>query len=504
MRLLPASPALKTSLLLLLVYTGALLPFRHTSLLGERDSYRMLLGLVDGASRAAFFESPLLYNREVSFGYYAFIRLLTGWGDAGAAGLVSAMNLFSTVSAILLSIPFFLVVRSVFTPFVAVASSLLLLATPVFWSVSLYGHPIMPALLLFFTALALIAAETPRPAALRHCLVILLLGVSLTFRFDLVLMLPLVWSVLDKPVPGKALSPWILTPLYSASALLLFFLAQSFLPLIQGDGRPPSLIELLIRIHQPSNLLRSLRELVISTGQGLNLFFWALLPVGLLVILRKGTRPQFVFTALTFAGGFVFYLPIPYPARHYLTVVPSFAVMVAIACIHLSGAFRLTREFSAWRIGGVMGGAGVLASLVIPTLSAHFGYFLSPFSVRASQELMAVQHARFAQDLVRRPKEKERVLVLCDSNLVVANMHLLAPGVSARLFYVPLGDRRVGFHEVRFQGNVYIMLEQSWEPEQVRAAFDQGFLYPDLPILANPYGGLLYDGPRRQIKIQSP
>jgi hypothetical protein len=146
----------------------------------------------------------------------------------------------------------------------------------------------------------------------------------------------------------------------------------------------------------------------------------------------------------------------------------------------------------------------VLASLVIPTLSAHFGYFSSPFSVRASQELLAVQHARFARDLVRRPKENERVLVLCDSNLVVANMHLLARGVSARYFSVALGDRLVGFHEVRFQGSVYIMLEQSWDPEQVRAAVDEAFLYPDLPILVNPYGGLLYDGPRRQIGTQSP
>ena len=61
---------------LVAVQAASLFPFRFIGQFGERDSYRMLLGLVDTLTSGTPFDSSLLYNRQVSFGYYGFWYLL--------------------------------------------------------------------------------------------------------------------------------------------------------------------------------------------------------------------------------------------------------------------------------------------------------------------------------------------------------------------------------------------------------------------------------------------
>jgi hypothetical protein len=57
---------------LVAVQAASLFPFRFIGGFGERDSYRMLLGLVDTLANRTPFDSSLLYNRQASFGYLSF------------------------------------------------------------------------------------------------------------------------------------------------------------------------------------------------------------------------------------------------------------------------------------------------------------------------------------------------------------------------------------------------------------------------------------------------
>src|SRR5207237_4244889 len=103
--------------------------------------------------------------------------------------VIHVMNLLSILSAVGLVIPFYFDSPPIVWGANAVAAALVLGVVPVWWNVALYGHPIMPALLLFFIPLALIACRPSQdtPLLLRIS-ILLLLALALTFRFDLVLL----------------------------------------------------------------------------------------------------------------------------------------------------------------------------------------------------------------------------------------------------------------------------------------------------------------------------
>ena len=101
-------------ILIVLFHATVLLPFRFTTAMQERDSYRMLLGLLDMVSRNIPFESSLLYNRELSFGYYGLIYSLTAVVGSSPATVIHVMNLLSILSAVGLVIPFYLIVLRLF------------------------------------------------------------------------------------------------------------------------------------------------------------------------------------------------------------------------------------------------------------------------------------------------------------------------------------------------------------------------------------------------------
>jgi hypothetical protein len=56
--------------ILVALQAATLFHFRFVGEFGERDSYRMFLGLIDTLMNGTRFNSALLYNREISFGYY--------------------------------------------------------------------------------------------------------------------------------------------------------------------------------------------------------------------------------------------------------------------------------------------------------------------------------------------------------------------------------------------------------------------------------------------------
>jgi hypothetical protein len=116
---------------LVAVQAASLFPFRFIGEFGERDSYRMLLGLVDTLTNGTPFDSSLLYNRQASFGYYGFWYLLAPLIGNTPQALAVAMNWLAFVSVVLFVIPEYLITEHMFGRDVAIASSLILTATPV-------------------------------------------------------------------------------------------------------------------------------------------------------------------------------------------------------------------------------------------------------------------------------------------------------------------------------------------------------------------------------------
>ncbi|MDQ2711055.1 MAG: glycosyltransferase family 39 protein [Acidobacteriota bacterium] len=282
----------KTIAILVLVQAIALFPFRFTGGMQERDSYRMLLGMLDGITRGTYFASPLLYNREVSFGYYALIYGLSSLFGNSPAALVAIMNAISFAAAVLFVIPFYLVVEELFDRYTAIAACTLLAVVPVWWNVALYGHPIMPAMLLLFSAMAVLARQrsTITPLHIRW-LVVFTLGLALTFRFDVTLLFPALAAVIWHRTP-RIRAAAITFAFYSIGAILFFKLAQLALPAVKNGPPPESILALLQRFENlgqvSGNVKEAIREAIIFMGEGFTpLLVMLAIPAFLIVICRR-------------------------------------------------------------------------------------------------------------------------------------------------------------------------------------------------------------------------
>ena len=136
-------------------------------------------------------------------------------------------------------------------------------------------------------------------------------------------------------------------------------------------------------------------------------------------------------------------------------------------------------------------------------MPGSLGEMKSPFITRFSLEGERVHSSRFAADLISVQKSGRPVVVLCDSNFVMAQMEMFTPGVVAKPHWFRADDGSPFlFHEVQYKGNTFLMLEQSWDPARIRTALDRQNLYPGAPVLVDPYNPVIsYRGSRAKAHL---
>jgi hypothetical protein len=486
-----------------------LFPFRYTNALQERDCYRMLLGVLDGFQRSSFFSSPLFYNRQASFGYYALIELLAGVFGRSEPTLIALMNGISFASAVLFVIPFYLLVEKLFGQSIAFSSCVVLAVMPVWWNLALYGHPIMPATLLFFSGLAVLALSPGENVSLAARLYSLLLfTAALTFRFDVTLLFPAVAGVLwFRTQRANTTLREIL--FYVIGAIVLFEVIQAMLPSVAGGPAPPSVIHILERFQNFGKLASGLQ---ITTRTAFLIMVLAFSPVALFLGLlgtwvgvRERDLKQILFNGCIIAGNILFWLPNAPPPRHYLQMAPALAVSTSLATTWLVSRVakrEMRPALVAWC------GAAIAASIVCTSLAISFRPGLPPemqppYLARFSLERERANESKIADELAALRGMTKPVLVLCDSTLVVARMELLTTGVRVypHMYYMKDGTPLL-FHEVVYRNIRLYMFEQSWIPKEVNFALDTLHVYPQLPVLVDPYNPkVFYRGPRERVKL---
>jgi hypothetical protein len=487
---------------LVLLQIVALFPFRFTDELGQRDSYRMFLGLVDTLKTGALFNSSLLYNRELSFGYYGFLYALGSMPGITPLALVYALNWVSLISVILFVIPQYIVAERLFGGRVAVASGLILIATPVWWNCGLYGHPITPSLLLFFSGLAILCRYPDLPPLRIRVAALGLFTAALTFRFDVVLLVialaGVLWEVRRTPAREFVKE----SSFYIVGSIALFFAVQHFLPAVSRGDAPPSILSLLIRFQNPSNIVSSVRESIIQVLDGFTPVLLLTVPISMWMLLRKGRISALLYVSGLIALNLLFWFPNPSPPRHYLMMAPAMSVSAALVSEALAGRIARLRSYSGWIAGIAAAFCIVGISLALGHREGRRGYFPSQFEDRLIMMANIAGAKRAAEGLVRLPPLGTPVVVLCDSNLVIAEMEKFAADTSAAYRKAYAGPRAVGLHDVRQGGNQFVMIEQSWEETAIED-FDQSGSDMGLPVLSAPYLPIEYKGPRRRLVVDA-
>jgi len=212
-------------LLLILLGLDALLtwPFLFQGP-AEMDTLRYALGLhrwVGGQEALS-----TLFNAEMSFGYYLGLNIWQRAFDSTLASLPDLLNRVSALSGILCVGAFFMWWRRWWDERVAFRLTLLLIATPAFWSLQLYGNTNVAGLALAALAVSLLpSAEVDRGRAVRWLAVWVLGTAALTVRTDVLMIAPAVLAYLvwgrDRPSAKS-------TVVAGAGCVLTFFLLRLF------------------------------------------------------------------------------------------------------------------------------------------------------------------------------------------------------------------------------------------------------------------------------------
>ncbi len=496
--------------LLILFNAAAFFPFRYIGGMQDRDSYRMLLGMLDSLARGQHFTSPLLYNRQVSFGYYSLIYTLILPFGYSASTIIAVMNAISFAAAVLFVVPFFLVVERLFDRNTAIAASVILPAVPVWWNGALYGHPAMPGTLWFFCGLTAIACSiTGRRPMFIRLLATVSMAAALSFRFDLVLLFPAVAAVICYKYQATARRIRE-TAFYVLGAVALFKLAQLALPAVQGGPTPDSIPVLLHRFQDPSRVFAFSRaaivEPIVDVGGAFGPLLLILILPAFWMVLRRRNVPQILFTAGVIVPSLVFWFPNPGPVRHYLPIAPASAAAVAMTALWvLSKIVELpVRAISVAACGALVAAVCTAVSIGLHYAPGRASKFESPFWFRFTLDDYQQRASRLADDLLTLQGPKQPVLILCDSNFVIGRMEMSAPNLRVQLhrYHLANGVPFV-FHEVDYDGRIFMMLEEPFYPFIVYPALDQQHLYPTYPVLLDPYNPLVaYDGPRLRAHLE--
>jgi hypothetical protein len=121
-------------------------PFVSTTTFGDRDAYRVAVGIIDAVRSGQYLASPLLYGLDKSFAYFALINLFTPLFREKPETIISVLNYLNAFASILTIIPYYLLVKKYWGMRAAVLANLLLISVPVWRQTSLYSHPMTLAI----------------------------------------------------------------------------------------------------------------------------------------------------------------------------------------------------------------------------------------------------------------------------------------------------------------------------------------------------------------------
>ncbi|MBD2682229.1 MULTISPECIES: hypothetical protein [Nostoc] len=409
-------------LLVLLVLASVTYLFTvYTDTFGERDSYRMLLGMIDSIA----FDKPLgarkIYGSNISFAYYALLDFFRPIFKADLTHIVPIMNYVNAAFAILMVIPFFFFVRRYWGTLIALLANILLLILPVWRVTGQYPHPMTGSMVFMFIGLALIGYRSFlnslslgwKKLILWDVLIVTAFALCLMFRLDAILMFPMIPAclLLERYPLKKIVYPSIL---YSILPVIIFKVMQAQLAYIkdkEGDG----IFEQLLLWNNPA---RYVDQFV----RGSLLFIWGLNPLLCLIFLiscvylfYKRRYSYILFILPTVIINYIFWLPNPAPARHFIYLSPVVAISIAILVADIFPKVRTLLKNNT-KIEVALA-AFLIFSLVISNKYSYSAPLSKPYSyglMRLGTELQQLE-----------PKGKP-IFVIGDTLPIAAQMQLIS------------------------------------------------------------------------------
>lgn len=326
------------------VYVGGLGSLGYGHAFGERDSYRVMVGLSDVLLHGRAMTGPLLYGQGASPAYYLLMRVLS-WTlaptAAGLARLAGALNGLTTLCMALIFVPVHRVACAVGGAGLGLAAVAVLGAVPVWQAVAEYAHPMWPASLAVLVAVALAARwGGPAPGRVSSATgpVVAALAVGMSMRLDIVLMTPM---LLGCCVVGDRFSAALgRRALFSVAAALAIVLVLRRLgpPVAAPEG---GVFDLLVHWHNPDRFVLEFGPAQLGFLKALNPLLVATFLAGVVHAVRQRRWRLLLLTVPAVVLNYLFWIPNFYPERHFLYCVPGIAIAAGcVAADVLAGRIR--------------------------------------------------------------------------------------------------------------------------------------------------------------------
>lgn len=494
-------------------FAGYLIVFGYRDELAENDLYRTLLGFLNGAATGRYLGDPLHYGKNFGFGYIELIYALVAPADlVDRNAVVGVINGVGRVCAVIALACIMASLRSVYGGRAALVGGVVFGFSPVVLDIAPSGHQLLPALAFFGAASVALLSDTQgwrRLAAYSTGAVLLFVG--MTMRAELPLAFP--WLVLAQRSPAT-FGDFARTALQRGAACLVAFgafyaLRHILFPAPEpGDGNLGGLASLVATFFRLQNLGPGAVALALGCGIATVAVAVIALAVETVAVLRRRTgdpAPWMVRSALLapfslVATGTLFWLPNPYPARHFTFVCLGLAAIVGIAT---------ARRF---RVGpAVAVGVAIVAANQVASEAARplvLSRFHSPYTnfpdVRRTltaaplgfswRHWRTIQHRRAAFTRLGRELEatcEPKLLVLSDQAFHLAtNLYRRGDEVVADPIkvgpYVGLDISRPGRHAI------YLPVAEGW-PNDPLPLLQQDERLRDFKIARDPYSRSIYD-----------
>ena len=294
---------------------------------------RMAIGIAQSIVNE---ESYSGYNYEVSTGYYKVLGLFNHSFKEDRSSIVMVMNYGNAIFAIAFLVPFFRICSRFWDRTIAVVSSIILMTIPIWWTIGLYGHPMLISAFFVFLALDFLTIPTAhfqRWRLLKHWLLIFLgglaLGFALWFRMDAVLMFPLVPAAMI--IRGRRPIRSIFSSIgLGVMALWVMWTLKSTGSGEAGGQGLGSVLEVAANYHNLERLASRFTEGLVIPALGFHPLYAAVLLVSGYRMWRDKEFPTIGFVFPVVLINWLFWLPNPSPARHYVFAAPALAIGIGL------------------------------------------------------------------------------------------------------------------------------------------------------------------------------
>lgn len=423
----------------LIILAGVLyLPFVYHNSFGDLDSYRAAIGIADAVTTGNSLEGADLYMKGTSFGYYAFLFMFRPIFEENLALIITVMNYLNVFSAMLIVVPFFLLVKRYWGKTTAIIANILLFFQPAWWNMALYGNPVIQAVLFLFAGLVLIGYRVnlkdsqvnKKWLILLDILIVMAFSLSLVFRLDSVLMFPLITGCLFlERFSIKA--AFIRSVNYAIFAALLFVIGKV---LLLGINAEESFITVIFRMlqtwHHPSRFFSIYVKAIAIFLLSCHPLFLVAFCIACIHFMYKRYYRVLFFIVPTALINILFWLPNPLPSRHWIYLAPILAIGSAALLMMISEQEvfkKLGRLGSPLSITIIFILVTLASSeLLYPIVRVYYPWKcgVQNYSYRAPirsifvNKYYAEQYfhnaSRLAIDLVELPPQKKPIIVITD------------------------------------------------------------------------------------------